>query len=324
MSRRLLAAILFASLVWTTAPALLHGIREASSLRSIPLRERRDGFFSATKNVLASTPAGERLALVPRYDHPGESDSAVFFNYYAYPRVTRTFPGLQAYALDADPHRPKTLVGFGGAPHRTSYAGLREESMRGPNVISDLQPSLDARRDFIVPFVASVDGPPPDSYTVEALLVAEAPANVAITIFPSGVTRRFAIDGRRLFRDLYYDVTGELGIGWARIESDVPLRAAFHFVNRGRSVATPIAIVSDAPRLPLRFPSRPSARLWIANFGGDEVIAMAGGVGARVPPHGLIQMGQEVIVTAPKPLFAFLSEKKANGTTEFVWPEGWR
>jgi hypothetical protein len=327
MTRRLLAAILFASLAWTTAPALVRITREAIALRKLPLRDRRarvtSGFSRATHDVLASTPASERLALVPRYDHPGESDAAVFFNYYAYPRATRTWPGLQAYALDRDPHRPKTIVGFGGGPHRTNYAGLREESMRGPNVISDLRPSLVARRELIVPFVASVDGPPPDTYTVEALLVADSRANVDITLYPSGVTRRFVVEGARTFRDLGYDVGGELGIGWARVRSDVPLRTAFHFVNRGRAHSTPIAIVSDPPPLPLHFPARPSARLWIANFGDDEVIAMAGGVGARVPPHGLIQMGPEVIVTAPKPLFAFLSEKKADGSTEFIWPDGW-
>ncbi|MEA2568070.1 MAG: hypothetical protein QOI24_71 [Acidobacteriota bacterium] len=129
MTRRVLAAILFASLAWTTVPALLHLAREAAALRKLPLGDRRalvtKGFSRATRDVLASTAPNERLALVPRYDHPGESDAAVFFNYYAYPRATRTWSGLSAYALDADPRRPANVVGFGDGPHRTTYAGLR-------------------------------------------------------------------------------------------------------------------------------------------------------------------------------------------------------
>jgi hypothetical protein len=324
MMRRVPVAILFASLAWTTAPALLHLAREAAAMRKLPLRDRRalvtKGFSRATEDVIASTPPNERLALIPRYDHPGETDAAVFFNYYAYPRATRTWFGLQAYALDVDPRRPATVIGFGGGPHRTTYEALREESMRGPNIVRDLQPSAEARRELIVPFVASGDGPPPDLYTVEAIFAADTPANVDVTIFPSGITRRFVVNGRRTFRDLYYETSGTLGFGWARIRSDVPLRTAFHFVNRGRSVSTPIAVVTDPPPMPLHFPPRPAARLWLANFSDEAVIAMAGGVGARVPAHGLIQMGPEVIVTAPKPLFAFLSEKKPDGSTEFIWP----
>jgi hypothetical protein len=327
IARRVAAALLFLSLAWTTAPALLRFTREAAALRMMPLETRREmvmgDFYRNTRRIVASVKPGEPLALVPRAYGRGERDLATFFNYYAYPHPTRTFLGREEYALSsADPKRPKTIVGFSGTPHLTTYEALRARDLAGaPAIVRDKPLPADARREMIVPFVASIDGPPPDTYTVEAIFASDAAAHVDMTFFPSGVTKRIELRGTQSFVDLVYETASTMGLGWMRIRSDVPLRAAFWFVNRGTDASTPLPIIDALPSMPLRFPAIPGARLWLVNPHGEEVTAMAGGVQARIPPYGIVPMGPEVVVTADRPIFAFLSEKQPRGGTRFTWPE---
>jgi hypothetical protein len=323
MVRRLLAAVLFASLAWPTATALLHMSGTAASLRRMPLGERRARVvgetYRATMEVVRSVAPDEPLALMPRSDRIDERNAAVFFNYYAYARRTSTYVTLSQYAIATD--RPKQIVGFRGGPHLTTYAALRAESMSATTVVRDMRASAEARREFVVPFVASSDGPPPDTYAVEAVFEADGRANVDATLNPAGKTRRFVVDRRLIIRDLCYEASGDMGLGWMRVRSDVPVRAAFWLVNRGTGASTPIKIVEALPPLPLRFPSRPDASLWLLNFDDESLYVLASGVGARIPPRAIIRMGAKELVESPRPLFAFLAAKKERGGTELIWPQ---
>jgi len=325
MTRRNLALVAIAlSLLAWTAPQLARLVAQAASLRRMSLQERREHLlgnsYRGVGDVLRRVRADEPLALVARVNEEGEDAVAVFFNYYAYPHPTWTYLGLPLYALAAnDPRRPRTIVGFRGGPHLTTYAELRAESM--PVVTPELVPSREERTEMIVPFIASNDGPPPDVYTVEAVFETNANANVEVTLYPSRVRRTFVVDRRRVIRDLYFELTHDLGFGWARIRSDAPLRAAFALVNRGTGVVAPIRIVDRLPSLPIRFPSRPKALLWLLNVYDQELIVTAGGTNAHVPAYALMRVDNDVEVRSPWPLYAFLAEKKERGGTEFIWPE---
>ncbi|HKO01580.1 MAG TPA: hypothetical protein VJ032_07805 [Thermoanaerobaculia bacterium] len=324
MTRRNLAlAAIVVSLIASTAAPLARLVRQAFSLRKLSLYERRvrllGNSYAGVVDVLRHVAPNEPLALVARVNAEGEDAVAVFFNYYAYPHITWTYLGLPLYALDRNPHRPKTLVGFRGGPHLTTYAALRAESMTGAFI--DVVPPKEARREMLVPFVASVDGPPPDMYTVEALLETDRVANVDVILYPSGAARRFVVHRRVVIRDLHYEVTRDLGVGWARIRSDAPLHVAFALVNRGTGAVTPIRIVDSLPSLPIRFPPRPNAFLWLLNVDDQPLVVTAGGTNARIPPHGIIRVGNDVEVRSPRPLFAFLAEKKERGGTAFTWPQ---
>jgi len=324
MTRRNLAlAAIVISLVASTAAPLARLVSQAASLRKLSLYERRvrllGNSYQGVVDVLRRVRRDEPLALVARVNAEGEDAVAVFFNYYAYPHTTWTYLGLPLYALDRNPHRPKTLVGFRGGPHLTTYAALRAESMTG--ALLDVAPSKEARRELLVPFVVSVDGPPPDVYTVEAIFETDGVANVDVVVYPRGATRRLVVHRRLVVRDLHYEVTRDLGLGWARIRSAAPLRAVFALVNRGTGAVTPIRIVDSLPSLPIRFPARPNAFVWLVNVDAAPLVVTAGGTDALVPPHGIIRVDNDVEVRAPRPLFAFLAEKKERGGTEFTWPQ---
>jgi hypothetical protein len=328
MTRRLFAAIVFLSLAVTTGPALVRLVRDAASMHKLSMRQRRlklmGDFYRDTMAILASVPPNEPLALVPRFQHRNEVDSAVFFNYYAYPRPSRLYSAESYVLAKDDPSRPARIVGFAGTPHLADYPQFRAETIvRQPLARNMTQPAI-ARRDFIVPFVVSLDGPPPNTYTVEALFGADTPANVDVTWFPTGATKRFDVRGTRHLADIAYETSARMGFGWMHITSDVPVRAAFAFVNRGTGAVTPLRIVDELPPMPLRFPPRPGAKLWLVNPQPERLIAMAGGVQAALDPHGIVPMGPELIVTAPKPIFAFLAGKDASGAAQFTWPEGWQ
>src|SRR5207248_3100368 len=95
---------------------------------------------------------------------------------------------------------------------------------------------------FVLPLAASLDGPSPDTFLIEATLVnpTNVPAEARVTFWPKGLVRTVMIDARttKTYYDLVYQLFGIMNSGWMRIESSQPLRAAFYFANRGRGDAT--------------------------------------------------------------------------------------
>src|SRR5207248_1839707 len=104
-------------------------------------------------------------------------DSAVFANYYLYPIPARIFVGRDNYRNSApDPKLPKTIVAINAAgAERVGYEVLRDRELRAGHCVV-MKPQLgEPAVSFTLPIAASLDGPSPETFVVEATLV--NPAN---------------------------------------------------------------------------------------------------------------------------------------------------
>ena len=273
-------------------------------------------------------PASEPIAIVTR--DWIESSDAIFLIGELYPHPARIFHGRVAYTVADPSQRPKVLVSVRGAPHVTTYAAIRAEDLSGPAVVSDvwgptsvgpdrLKPVLIPRRAFIIPIAISLDGAPPSAFVIEGALESEGEADATLTLQPAGVTRRITIRGRQTFHDLVYQCFGRLDIGWIRVTSDAPLRAAFWFVNRATRAAEPIRLVDGPLAGPARFPLLPGSKLWLINFSEAPAVARVDTREIVVAPRALMSTASGSVVRGP--VYAFLSFEGANRITHFKWPE---
>ncbi|HVR39629.1 MAG TPA: hypothetical protein VMU84_11080 [Thermoanaerobaculia bacterium] len=76
-----------------------------------------------------------------------------------------------------------------------TYTELRREEIGAKFIVRGAIPSATAHREFIVPFVAAADGAGFDRYTTEGVIVAESAGDVDFTLYPSGLTKRWHVDG---------------------------------------------------------------------------------------------------------------------------------
>lgn len=321
MTRRIAAAVLLASVLWTTGPSLLALVRQAIELRPLSMRERRAFIFPGSFAPAQNMPP-EPLALIARTD--AEMHEALFFNYYIYPHPTRLYRRREFYVFAAnDPTRPSTTVSFTQGAQLRSYAAIRALEITAP-IVRDVAFPAAASRELIVPFAVSADGPPPDMYTVELALRADPRAKVTMTWFPSGVTRSFVLEGTRRFNDVVMDLTSQMGLGWLRITSDEPIHAAAWFVNRGTRAVAPITIFGGdtLPPTPVTFPPNPDAKQWVVNL-EDAPADIDADIGrTTLAPHAILSMPPMPRVTTSKRIVTFQTNREPNGGTRFTWPGG--
>jgi hypothetical protein len=107
----LLAAFVLLSLLATTLPGLIGGIRSAWRLLPLGVQERRTQImgplYPSIIRVRTQLPPGdEPVALVLR--RHSDADAGVYVNHFLYPRPTRLYDGAAAYAND--PHHPRLAV----------------------------------------------------------------------------------------------------------------------------------------------------------------------------------------------------------------------
>jgi hypothetical protein len=331
MRPRIAIAILFASVLVPALPRLVREVRMAEELRPLSWmarRERLNGdFYRSTIRLDRELPRDEPLAIVLGPETGPDFDSALFFDYYVYPRRTRIYKGLGDYRANIlDPHRPRRIVHIDTARSAMarvmSYEEIREEEMIGAPVVREVSLTGDGHTSFFAPIAASLDGPPPDSYTTEGVIEAVRDTVVAITFYPSRERKEIALRAgqRRAFHDLVYECFRRMDSGWLGVEATTPVRAAFWFVNRGTKTASPLPLVG-APLVP-PLTLRGSGKLWLLNASDADIEARVNGTPQHLGPRALLSLpsARENTIHAGAPLYAYLSERQADGDTRFIWP----
>jgi hypothetical protein len=319
--------LLLASSIAMSMPRQLDQIRLAIELAPLPYSQRRAlvvDVYDAVRQLRKELPPDERLALVLR--HPWDIDQAIFANYYLYPQRTRVYFGLDSWREHLSPERPKLILQVDrdhpGAIRLASYTTLRSEEIREWSLYREHPVQASPRHSFIVPFVGSVDGSPPDVYTVEAALDAAADAEVEVTFQPSGAETTIQLQAGEVRR--LNDVVGELfsaeGVGWLRVRSNVPVRSQWWLVNRGARKGVPIQLFDAQPHHAPAAPS-PGETLWLVNTASAAATVQVDQQTLTLAPEQIISIpGLEVReLKAPPGVLAFSSSKLADGNTRFGW-----
>lgn len=324
---RIAGALLFLSLAATTLPrlvALVNNARALLPLRYETRRERQMGPWYVSVNVLRrEQPANERIALVAA---PRDVESAVFANYYLYPLRTRLFVGRNSYRNAAnDPTLPKTIVAVtADRVARTTYDALRDRDLRaGQRVVATPQLS-EPLTTFILPIAASLDGPAPETFVIEATIANPnpAPAELRVTFWPKGMVRTMTIaPGATIaYYDFVHQLFGVLDRGWMRIDSSQPLRAAFYFANRGHGDATLLPNVTGAATGIAAGPVYRDTKLFVLNPDDTPVTAVVAGNPIPFDPHGFISWPITNVPAVSGNVYAYVATRQLNGRTDFLWP----
>jgi len=325
---RIAVALLFASLAASTLPRLVAIVNNARTLLPLTYEARRErqmgAWYASIEKLRAELPKKEQIALIAP---PRELDSAVFANYYLYPIRTRLFAGRNAYRNAApDTTRPAILVAVTGVRvERTEYTTLRDRDLRaGSRVVQSPQLSAPATT-FTLPLAASLDGPAPDTFLVEATLANPnaAPVTVRVTFWPKGLVRTITIPAHTTaaYYDFVFQLFGILNSGWMRVESSQPLRAAFYFTNRGRGDATLLPNTAmEATRIAAGALHRDS-KLVVVNAKETRATVVVNGESILLDPHAFISKPIASLPVVTGDVFAFVTTRELNGRTDFLWPQ---
>lgn len=319
-------AVVVLSLAWTTVPRLTELTRQAAGLAGLSAEERRERLFgpfhASAKRIDEVIPKDEPLALV--LGQPSDSGAALFFNYYVFPRLTRLYFGLEPYRLD--PKGPRRIVRIDGRRSAVGrlmpYDAVRAEEIGRDQVVREFVFGEPARN-FVVPIVSSGDGPAPDTYTTEGVLLnaGDANAHVTLRINPSGREARIELQPgeRRVWNDVVYQLFGALDVGWMQIHSDQPVLASFYFVSRPSRDADRLQFARFFEQARIDVPA--GGRLWVLNPHDRELPVRLNGGEHQLPPRSLIPLvwvgGAELV--AQDQWYAFVSWRDRGGKTYFQW-----
>jgi len=325
---RIAGALLFLSLVVATLPRLIAIIDNARTLMPLPYEARRERqigpLYASVEKLRRELAEKEPVALVAS---PHDIDAAVFANYYLYPIRTRLFAGRNLYVnATPDPTRPKTIVAVTGARvERTTYEVLRDRDLRaGYRVVASPKLSEPAST-FIVPLAASLDGPTPETFVIEATLANPnfTAAEVRVTFWPKGIVRTLTIaPGATIaYYDFLYQLFAVTDRGWMRIESSQSLRSAFYFANRGRGDAAelPNAIKPATAITPA--PLYRNTKLFIVNPNDTPTNVVIDGESIPLDPHAFISRPIAALPVISGNVYAFATTRELNGRTDFLWPQ---
>jgi hypothetical protein len=325
---RIAAALLFVSLAASTLPRLIDIVNNARTLLPLSYEARREhqmgAWYASIEKLRRELPKKEQIALIAP---PRDLDPAVFANYYLYPIRTRLFSGRNAYRNAApDPTRPAIVVAVTGAgAQRTEYDILRDRDLAaGRRIVAAPELSAPATA-FVLPLAASLDGPAPDTFLVEATMVNPnaVAAEVRVSFWPKGMVRTITIPARgtAAYYDFIYQLYGIMNSGWMRVESSQPLRAAFYFANRGRGDATllPNAITTATRIAP--GPLHRDAKLFVINAKDTRATAILNGESIPLDPHAFISRPIASAPVVSGDVYAFITTRELNGRTDFLWPQ---
>jgi hypothetical protein len=325
---RIAGALLFLSLAATTLPrliALVNNARTLLPLRYDARRERQMGpWYTSIETLRRELPRNEPVALIAP---PRDVDSAVFANYYLYPIRTRLYVGRNNYRnATPDPTRPKTIVAVSGErAERTTYDVLRDHDLRAGHRVVAAPKLSEPLTTFILPIAASLDGPAPETFVIEATIVNpnRAPADVRVSFWPKGMARTMTIapGATASYYDLVHQLFGVMDRGWMRLDSSQPVRAAFYFANRGRGDATLLPNVTGAATAIAAAPLHRDTKLFVLNSNDTRATAVIGQESIPLDPHAFVSWP---ITTTPRVsgnVYAFVTTRELNGRTDFLWPQ---
>jgi len=325
---RIAAALLFVSLAASTLPRLIALVNDARTLLPLPYEARRERqmgpWYVSIEKLRRELPPNEPVALITTRR---DIDSAAFANYYLFPRHTKLFIGRNSYRNAAyDPTKPKTIaVATGNHVERITYDGLRDRELRsGTRVVSAPELS-EPSTTFVLPLAASLDGPPPGTFVIEATLANPnpVPAEVRVTFWPKGLRRTIVIPPRTTttYYDFVYQLFAIMNSGWMRVESSQPLRAAFYFANRGRGDATLMPnAAADATRI-APAPLHRDTKLFVINPKETRATVILNGESIPLDPHAFLSRPIETLPAVSGNVYAFVTTRELNGRTDFVWPQ---
>lgn len=321
MTRRIVFAVVFLSFAWTSVPRLVKLARQAAYLRNFSIEERRlrviGPYYESVARLRSSLP-DEPVALVLR--NAEDISAALFFNYYTYPRRTVIFKSLAAYR--AAKERPGRLVRVTDDLQEMTYGQIRDEGI-GKGLVAKVNLPTDTMQRAIVPFVGSVDGPPPDVYTTEAAIenTSNARVRVRFELFPWKRTAEVVLEPRQrlTWNDFIYQVFDLREQGWLRFTADAPVRARFWFVNRGRRDAVELPFARVVQRH--EFDAPPGSKLWIINPNDAPLILSINGAGHIVKPMEWAwhPVSGRLAVDGQSPFVAFVSSRDDNKRSHFEW-----
>ncbi len=324
---RIVCAILFLSLAATTLPRLVALVDNARTL--LPLkyearRERQMGeWYTSVETLRRALPPDQPVALV---FPPRDTDAAVFASYYLYPIRTRLFAGRNNYRNAAnDPARPKTIIAVNaGRAERTTYDVLRDRDLRGGRRVVQAPVLSEPASAFILPIAASLDGPSPDTYVIEATLANPNPAKaeLRVTFGPKSTVRTVTIapGATAEYYDLVYELFGVMERGWIRVDSSQPLRSAFYFVNRGHDDATLLPNVTAPATAIAAAPIYRDTKLFVLNPSDKPATAVVAGESIQINPHDLVSRPITKVPLVSGNVYAFVTTRELNGRTDFLWP----
>jgi len=324
---RIACALLFLSLAATTLPRLVVIVDNARTLLPLPYEARRERqmgpWYASVEALRREQPRHEPVALVAA---PRDFDSAVFANYYLYPIRTRIFVGRNNYRNAApDPTRPKTIVAVtADRVARTAYDVLRDRDLRAGRRVVTTPELSEPSAAFVLPIAASIDGPSPETFVIEATLVNPNPASaeVRVTFWPKGITSTMTIapGTTAAYYDFVHQLFGVMDRGWMRVDSSAPLRAAFYFANRGRGDATLLPNIAGAATAIAVAPLYRDTKLFVLNPSDMQATAVVDDESIPLPPHAFIS---RPITRAPRVggnVYSFATTRELNGRTDFLWP----
>lgn len=319
--------LVFSALI-ADGPALLRGAREAWRLRRLSRNARREDLFprlfATIHRIERDLPSSETVPVMMRT--PGDVDGGVFLTYYLYPRPTKYFWTLDQYRFEA--HRPpEALIAYADlsrtdAARMMTYAEIRDEQVRDtPPLAEPLSES--ASRNFIVPFVAAVDGAPDGEYMTQLDFLATGDGSLSLTLEPSGKRASIPLHARErvVLRDVVYEQFGALTSGWLRVNATIPVRAGAWLINRARAKHVAVPLFSEVPEAPGRVAA--GDRLWLLNTEDSVAGVVVNGRHAEIPARGLISFESARTtneIAGPPHILAFTSRKLPDGNTRFEWP----
>ena len=324
---RVACGLLLLSLSTTTLPRLLALSRHAGTLLSLPYESRRErqmgSWYSSIQSLRNTLSKMEPVALIAP---PRDAGPTVFANYYLYPIRTRAFAGRDAYRNAApDPARPKTIVAITAeGVERTTYDILRDRDLRaGRRVVTAPQLS-EAATVFILPIAASLDGPAPETFVIEATIMNPnpGPAAVRLTFWQKGAARTLTIPpgATATYYDFVYQLFGVMESGWMRVDSTQPLRAAFYFVNRGHADATRLPNVQKPATRIASGPLYRDTKLFLLNSSDSVALTTVGAETIPILPHVLVSKSITSLPSVGGNVYAFVTTRELNGKTDFLWP----
>lgn len=324
---RLAGVILFLSLVATTLPRLIALVDNARTLMPLSYEGRRErqmgAWYASIGTLRRELPANEPVALITTQR---DIDAAVFANYYLFPTHTKLFIGRDNYRNAAnDPTLPKTIVSSTAERvERTTYDVLRDRDLRsGKRVVS--APKLnDLSTTFVLPIAASLDGPAPETFVIEATLVNPGPsqAEVRMTFWPKGTVRTITVAPgvTASYYDFVYQLFGVLDRGWMQIDSSQPLRAAFYFANRGRGDATRLPNATSAATNITEAPLHRDTKLFVINPSDWTKTFTIADKSIPIAPHAFLSWPVATVPRVSGEVYAFVATRELDGRTDFLWP----
>jgi hypothetical protein len=279
--------------------------------------------YASVEALRREQPVSERIALVAA---PRDVESAVFANYYLYPLRTRLFVGRNSYRNAAnDPTLPKTIVAVSAERvARTTYDALRDRDLRAGHRVVAMPQLSEPLTTFILPIAASLDGPAPETFVIEATIANPNPtaAEVRLTFWPKGMVRTMTIaPGATIaYYDFVHQLFGVLARGWMRVDASQPLLAAFYFANRGHGDATLLPNVTGAATGIAAGPVYRDTKLFVLNPNDMPVTAVVAGNPIPFDPHGFISWPITNVPAVSGNVYAYVATRQLNGRTDFLWP----